>query len=317
MASAKYVKDCIYKQIKIPTLCQAFIDTPEFQRLRFIKQLGHVHYVYPSAVHTRFEHSLGVMHLSGKMVKALRRQGAEISDRQRDLIQLAGLLHDVGHMAYSHLFDKFIETVKDSDVLPHHESRSLEFFWTINARLKLLTESEVEFVSNLIMGMIPNDVGNAYLYEIVCNKQCGVDVDKMDYLFRDAYHTGMHGFQSDYIIRNARLKDGHIAFSRKTEVDMKDLFDTRHRMHLNVYRHHTVRKYEKIYWCAMKRTVSQDGTLRASTDVTLENQLQKYIPELFERIWTRDLDHNCEYCVDYKLDEPVTESGNIDQVPFC
>jgi len=314
--SAKYVKDCIYKQIRISPLCQAFIDTPEFQRLRFVKQCGHVHYVYQSAVHTRFEHSLGVMHLAKKMVKALRAQGANIDNRTCDLIQLAGLMHDIGHVAYSHFFDKFLEATPGyvSKIPRHHEERSITFLKQINDREKALSDTEVQFVTDAIRGDAHNE--NAYLYEVVCNKKCGLDVDKMDYLFRDAYHTGMHGFQSDYIIRNVRIADGHIAFSAKTEVDVKDLFDTRYRMYANVYRHHTVRKHEKIYWCLMKRLYASGAQIEYDTDIFLEYQLQTHFPEVFNKIWARDLNHDCEYCSDYDLEEPIHQSGNINQVTF-
>jgi HD superfamily phosphohydrolase len=313
----KYVKDCIYKQIKIPYLCQVFIDTPEFQRLRFIKQLGHVHYVYPSAVHTRFEHSLGVMYLAGKMVNMLRRTGANISNREKHLIQLAGLLHDIGHMAYSHFYDKLNESMNPGDPYAHHETRSVDALRVMNDRLKQLDRAELTFVRDAILGNIPHGAARPYLREIVCNKLCGLDVDKMDYLFRDAYHTGMHGFQSDYIIRNVRISpSGHIAFTEKARVDVEDLFKTRYSMHANVYRHHTVRKYEKIYWCAMKRICESGTRLDALTDFYLEHQLQAACPELFEHIWFRNLNHACETCADYNLHEPIHESGNVRQVPF-
>lgn len=329
----KFVKDCLYKQIRIPPLCQEFIDTPEFQNLRWIKQLGHVHYVYPSAVHTRLEHSFGVMHLAGMMVDTLDRQpGVNITPRERDLIQLAGLLHDIGHHAYSHFFDHFVRDLP-ANIAPgvtKHETRSLLTMLTINNRIKALSKSEIAFVGSCILGTLPPEDSyhdRPYLFEIVCNSHCGVDVDKMDYLLRDAYHTGMHGFQSDYIIINAKVDPTtkHIAFAHKTRIDIKDLFSTRQRMHENVYRHHTVRKIEKIYHCMMRRIlhdyegliIDSMEALEYDNDVLLEAQLQKRFGDtLYQDLQQHDLDHDCEFCESYDLDAPITQSGSINEVIF-
>ncbi len=116
-----------------PVLCQAFMDCAEFQRLRRVKQLGMVHFTYPSAVYTRFEHSIGVMYIAGNMVDQLRKY-VDISQRTKDLIQLAGLSHDLGHFAYSHLFDKALarlvtehKNVPDIFKMHDHEDRSVFF----------------------------------------------------------------------------------------------------------------------------------------------------------------------------------------------
>lgn len=316
------VKDCLYGQVKIPPLCEAAMHTPEFQRLRFVRQLGVAHYVYPSAVHTRFEHSIGVMHLAGKMCKVLH-----VPQDKRRLIELGALFHDLGHMAYSHLFDEFLEWRHNSENLPEifqhsdHEDRSVYLFRQINARLQLLTPEDEEFVVNVILGIIP-DGQPPYLYEIVCNKLCGVDVDKMDYLQRDAYHTGMHGFQSGYVIQNAVVtEDGHLAFLEKARIDVEDIFATRHRMHCNVYRHRTTRKMDKLYWCMLYHLGDKLFTYGANTtDAVVEAMIltstDPDIMSLLQSVFTRQLDHACDHCVGYDLEAPITRSGKIDQVIF-
>lgn len=285
----KIIKDAIYGHIEIPKLCLQFIDTPEFQRLRKIKQLGPVHYVYPSAVHTRFEHSIGVMHLAGTAINQLRFH-VPISERTKELIQLAGLYHDIGHFAFSHLFDTFLKstgTLNSHEIfnIPHHEERSIYFLKQVNQRLQLLTDEEVEFVSDAILG---NEKEPKYLYQIVNNKLLNIDVDRMDYLARDAYHTGLPNFQSYYIIRNMILKDNNIMFALKAEEDIKDMFATRARMYKNVYRHHTVEKIDKIYLHIMRGL--GDKLFKYGTDTNdynIETLMKKHYKDIIEGLECR------------------------------
>ena len=103
--------DRIHKTITIPEICKQIIDTPEFQRLRRIKQLGCASFVYPCATHTRFEHSIGVAHLGRKLLTILKRNQPELKISEKDilLVFIAGLLHDVGHAPYSHAFEYLSE----------------------------------------------------------------------------------------------------------------------------------------------------------------------------------------------------------------
>lgn len=233
------IKDCVYRFIEVPDVCKRIIDTFEFQRLRFIKQLGFVHMVYPSAVHTRFEHSLGVMYLAGKVVDVLRQNGIEISDREKELVQVAGLLHDSGHVAFSHLIDYILI---EEGVSERHEERSIQILNIINKRLKLFDHHEVSMIQRMILGQTDNE--KKFLYEIVCNKSCGIDVDRLDYLQRDAYHTGIPGFQPDYLVKCYRVKNDRLAFLSKSTSEIRLMFETRRRMFNLVYRHKTVLQIE-------------------------------------------------------------------------
>lgn len=318
----KMIKDCIYGHIQIPSLCVKFMDTPEFQRLRRVRQLGVAHYAYPSAVHTRFEHSLGVMHMSGKMVDQLRKY-VTISDRQKHLIQLAAMYHDSGHFAYSHLFDVFLSKndIKSPEImaLHDHEDRSLYFLNKVNKRLNLLTENEEKFVANAIRGRIPEGEP-AYLYEIVCNQESGVDVDKMDYENRDCNRTGFPGFQSDYVMLCATIdKDNHIAYKNKAYRDISDLFETRRRMYENVYQHHTSLKLDKMYYCMMKRLGPKLFIYGDQTDDYNVETLFRNSPEtkeIIDAIDNRELDHDCDICHEYQPVKSVKKSGGVDQVRF-
>lgn len=322
MLLSKTIKDCIYGQITVPPLCVAFMDTPEFQRLRRVRQLGVANYAYPSAVHTRFEHCIGVMHLAGQLIDHLRNY-VEITDRTKHLVQLAGMYHDIGHSAYSHMFDLFLKhsDQKRSDFFKHvdHEDRSLYFVRKVNACLQLLNSDEEQFVCDAIRG-INSCNGPAYLYEIVSNSECGLDQDRMDYLHRDSHHIGFPAFQSDYIRSCAVIdKDQHISYKLKAYEDIKDLFEIRTRMHEKVYQHHTSLKMNKIFFCLMKRLGDKLYMYGESTDDYNIETLFRNSPEtadLINSVDNRELDHDCEICRDYQPVRSIKQAGCIDNVRF-
>lgn len=320
----KIIKDCIYGQVHIPPLCLKFIDTPAFQRLRYVKQLGSAYLSYPSATHSRFEHSIGVMYLAGKAVDQLRNY-MSIDDRIKHLIQLAGLYHDCGHMVFSHLFDVFLKMNPPSNEVPdifkhhEHEDRSIYFIRSVNKELQLLTAEEEQFVANAIRGIIPQGEP-PYLYQIVCNKECGVDVDKMDYLYRDSYHVGFPCFQSDYILSNMRLDETNsIAFNRKARRSIKDLFITRKRLFKDLYQHHTALKIDKIRYCCMKYLGPELYQYGENTnDYNIETLIasKEELKPLLEAVAYRKLDHDCPRCSEYVLVKSVKQSGTIKNVRF-
>lgn len=239
------IKDSIYRFVQVPELCRQFIDTPQFQRLRGIKQLGLCYFVFPSATHTRFEHSIGVMHLCGELIDHLRDNcGIAISPRNKLLVQLAGLLHDQGHLCFSHLIDK----LPDYEA---HEERSVDIFRQQNQDLgRPLSEEEEKMVLDMILGNV-NERKNdpqPFLYEIVSNKSNGVECDRLDYLQRDAYYCGMSGFQGDYLMLASYVdKDGRLALRPKADTELKLMLATRQRMFSTVYLHPKVLKVQKMF----------------------------------------------------------------------
>jgi deoxynucleoside triphosphate triphosphohydrolase SAMHD1 len=282
--AGQLIKDCVYRFLRLPPLCRYFADTYEFQRLREIRQLGIVHFVYPSAVHTRHEHSLGVMHLAGKMVDVLRTSGAFVTDREKDLIQLAGLLHDVGHIALSHFLDHMLLVAGHAG----HEERSVVLVREMNRRLGLLNAREERMVVKMVLGD-STDEPRPFLFQIVANKGSGLDVDRLDYLARDAYHAGMPSFQPDYLVECARVQDGELCFLSKARHEVELMYQARTRMFRQVYRHPTVIRVEQtLIQCIFPPDIIEwvQENWRTLDDVELTSYLRKS-PQ-YHRMYTRN-----------------------------
>ena len=283
------------------------------------------YHAYDSKVleNTRFNHCTGVMHMAGRMVEALRKQGAEIDERTGHLIQLGGLLHDAGHFAFSHLFDVFLKTTPNvpTHIPRDHEERSVNAMLVINNQQypdHRLSLAKVKFVANVIMGEVPPG-SKAYLYEIVCAGRTGVDVDKMDYLARDDYYTLGMGHNFDSIIEGARIgPDNHIVFAENARSSVMHLFELRQHMYVHVYHHPITRVYEKVRLCAMRRAAKAGIIiLNADTDANLELQIGAYLQPLIEEVTRNRAFHECELCADFKIINAVVhQSGSVDRVTF-
>lgn len=331
----RIIKDCIYGHIKIPYICSLFMDQPEFQRLRRIKQLGNVSRVYPSATHTRFEHSIGVMHLAGKMCLQL---GFKEDDSLKHLIQLAGLYHDIGHLPYSHLFDKALKYIDSSKIKGlrtgitkeelelDHELRSVNLFLKVATRLNILTDEEKRIVCSCIHPdkELDNPKYNEYpyIYQIVCSLSTGIDVDKLDYLCRDAYHTGMPSFQADYIILNTCIdeKTQSIVFNKKAYTDIENMFQTRERIHKLVYQHKVSLRYDTMYICMILKVIDDLSITMELDDYELDTFLKKHdrTKYIYKELDQRKNYHN-ELCNNKNhpiIEIKIPESGSINNVKW-
>lgn len=242
------IYDPIHGFVEITPLMRMCIDTPEFQRLRELKQLGAVHYVFPSATHTRFEHSIGTSYLAGTLMTQLKKRQPElfITERDIELVRMAGLLHDLGHGPFSHLYDHYIRESDEEE----HEMRGIRIFRGMVKRYRMPLEPiEVEYICDMIN---PSEIQkHNWRYQIIANKFHSIDVDKMDYIQRDSYHLGL-SFGGDYkrIFQECRVvkyEEHHVlAWSEKSEFDLFSLFSARYRLHKQVLTHHKVKAYEYI-----------------------------------------------------------------------
>uniref|UniRef100_A0A7S3NIT9 HD domain-containing protein n=1 Tax=Aureoumbra lagunensis TaxID=44058 RepID=A0A7S3NIT9_9STRA len=263
----KMIYDRVYGTINISALLVAVMDTEEFQRLDRVAQLGGSSYVYPTAKHTRKEHSIGVAHLAGKLIRKLRdaQPGLDIDADDISCIELAGLCHDLGHGPYSHMFDPFLNRAfKEHDrKYASHEERSIALLRRIcddeKRNLKQYFRDEdkfhlhINFACALITGLsdfvplpkheIGRDESKRFMFDIVANKRSGLDVDKFDYLLRDTFATMAQSKQIDIsrIFAGSMVKKVNektqIIYEKKMLYDLYNVFGLRARLHRDVYQH--------------------------------------------------------------------------------
>ncbi|XP_070766298.1 deoxynucleoside triphosphate triphosphohydrolase SAMHD1-like [Enoplosus armatus] len=262
----KVFNDPIHGHVELHPLLIRIIDTPQFQRLRNLKQLGGTYFVFPGASHNRFEHSIGVGYLAGQLVRALNERQPELLISRRDIlcVQIAGLCHDLGHGPFSHMFDgKFIPKARPG-IRWKHETASLAMFDYLveNNGLKpvmeehgLVLPEDLDFIKEQIAGPLDTNAAQgqkwpyegrpedkSFLYEIVANKRNGIDVDKWDYFARDCYHLGIqNNFDYRRFLKFARVcevdRQKHICTRDKEVGNLYDMFHTRNCLHRRAYQH--------------------------------------------------------------------------------
>lgn len=237
----RVIRDEIHKDILVPPHHAKILDTKEFQRLRSIQQLSTCEYVFPAANHNRFSHSLGAYHLARKLTQLLQDvQPGIIDDDDAELVQLAALLHDIGHPPYSHL----LETPQVFATFHSHEH------W---GRLLIeSTDTEIGMAVHEVLG--PDRLGRLFalmdgkseyqgvlipqfMKEIVSSQ---LDVDRMDYLVRDQANTGAQigGFDIDRVFRALRVgEDGHFYVKTWGLPAVEAYLVTRYHMYNQVYFH--------------------------------------------------------------------------------
>ncbi len=243
MKSQKILNDPVYGFITIPSeLIFAIIDHPYFQRLRRIRQLGLTDFVYPGALHTRFHHAIGAMHLMSITLDNLRIKGTEITEEEYEAALLAILLHDIGHGPFSHALEYSL-----LEGIPHEELSLLT--------IELLNE---EFGGQLTLALqiFKNQYPKKFLHQLVSSQ---LDIDRLDYLQRDCFFTGVSEgtIGADRIIKMMAVKDDQLVIEEKGIYSIENFLSARRLMYWQVYLHKTTVSAEKMLINLIQRAKKQ------------------------------------------------------------
>ena len=217
--------DPIYGFITIESdLILQLINHPYFQRLRRISQMGLSILVYPGAHHTRFEHAIGAMHLMQKVINVLKRKNIKISNHESEALQIAILLHDIGHGPFSHATENII--LKGVD----HEYISLKIIEKLND----IFEKKLD----LALKIIKNEYHRKFMYQLISGQ---IDVDRLDFLKRDSFYTGVTegNINSERIITMMDVKNENLVFEYKSIHSIEKFLLARRLMYWQVYLHKT------------------------------------------------------------------------------
>lgn len=320
---SKHVHDNVHGNIYLDKLSLKFIDTEQFQRLRDLKQLGVTYMVYPGAVHSRFEHSLGVYWLAGVAIHMIKNlQGAELGIDHFDIqtVKLAGLLHDVGHGPFSHLFEReFLPRVLN-DCQWSHEEMSLNMIeHMVDVHNIDIERDSLNKVKEMVVASNENALSKSskeklFLYDIVANGRNGIDVDKFDYMVRDsrACRLGVE-FQFPRLLENMRVIDDEICYRAKERFAVHKLFSFRADLHRTVYMHAKVKAIELMIVDALTKANDvlqiassiQDPSTYWKLDDTIIKTIEthaspelKESKDLIQRIRRREL---YKYCNEFTV----------------
>ncbi|KAF7124749.1 hypothetical protein RHSIM_Rhsim12G0047300 [Rhododendron simsii] len=329
--NSKHVHDNIHGNIYLDKLSLKFIDTEQFQRqcslnlflLRDLKQLGVTHMVYPGAVHSRFEHSLGVYWLAGAAINMIKNlQGADLGIDRFDIqtVKLAGLLHDVGHGPFSHLFEReFLPRVVNGCQWSHEHMSKNMIEHIVDVHNIDIERESLNKVKEMVVASYENAQSKSskeklFLYDIVANGRNGIDVDKFDYMVRDSRACRLgYEFQFPRLLENMRVIDDEICYRAKECLTIHKLFSMRADLHRTVYMHAKVKAIELMIVDALTKANDelqiaasiQDPATYWKLDDTIIKTIEthsspklKESKDLIQRIRRRELyQFGNEFCV--------------------
>ena len=284
----KLINDTIYGQISLSKIAINIIDTPVFQRLRNIKQLGACSYIFPTASHSRFEHSIGVAHLAKEFLRNLEINSDNIKPTKKDylMVEIAGLCHDIGHGPFSHAFD--------NEFLPHvlgdnyektnnieHEDRSCMLLKYLVKEYNIeLDEEDIDIIINMIN---PKKNGNkSYLHSIVSNSINSLDVDKIDYIQRDIKNLAIeNGYNHSRLFKMCKVIDNEICIHEKEAFNLYEFFRLRYRLHKQYYNHPAVKSHEYMISDILELI---NKTLKISDNISIPEEYIKYTDSILDII---------------------------------
>lgn len=273
MARKKIFNDPVYGFISVPYgIIFDLVEHPFFQRLRRIKQVSLTHYVYPGALHTRFHHALGALHLMRQAIETLRSKEVEISEEEATAVYIAILLHDIGHGPFSH-------TLENSLIQVSHERISALFMEYLNEHF--------DGQLSLAIEIFKDEYPKKFLHQLVSSQ---LDMDRMDYLNRDSFFTGVYegviGY--DRIIKMLAVHDGQLVVERKGIYSVEKFLIARRLMYWQVYLHKTVLAAEQMMIQAMSRA---RDLIEAGADLFVPDNVRFFISHpVTEADFVRDRD---------------------------
>lgn len=253
----KFIRDPLYGFMGFSKEEIRLIDTEAFSRLRRIKQLSHAYVVYPSAVHTRFEHSLGAAYIAGRMCDEL-----QFDQEQKRLVRMAVLLHDIGHGPFSHLFEEVLQWV----------NHSMQDIHEYISRLIIQNDAEIGDIlgddRDAVIGLLGGgDAGEMpILSQIVSG---GLDADKLDYLRRDSHHIGAAYGHFDlerilYTLRRTPGPEPLLAVDAKGRDALENYRIARYLMYAQVYEHHAHLAADRMFLQAVHTAIYDEKIISTS-----------------------------------------------------
>ena len=238
-ASSKIINDPLYGFISLQGgIILNLIEHPYFQRLRRISQLGLTSLVYPGALHTRFHHAIGAMHLMQKAINVLRSKGHIINNEEAEGVKIAILLHDIGHGPYSHSLEhSIINNIS-------HEELSLFYMYKLN--------NEFNGKLDLAIQIFKDEYSKSYLHQLVSSQ---IDMDRMDYLNRDSFYSGVQEgvVGAERIINMLDVVNDKLVVESKGIYSVEKFLIARRLMYWQVYYHKTVLSAEQMLIKVLQR----------------------------------------------------------------
>jgi HD superfamily phosphohydrolase len=260
----KIINDPLYGFIHVKSeLIFDIISHPWFQRLRNIKQLGLTDLVYPGAVHTRFQHALGAMHLMARVLDNLRFKGVEISNEEYEAAQLAVLLHDIGHGPFSHALEHSLLTgVK-------HES--------ISYLLMSALSDEFNGELDLTLRIFRNSYPRKFFSQLVSSQ---LDIDRLDYLNRDCFFSGVQEGRIgvDRIILMLQVHEDQLVVEEKGIYSIENFLNARRLMYWQVYLHKTTVAAERMLVNLIRRA---QALIRAGENIPASESLKLFLENTY------------------------------------
>ena len=237
MSNKKFIRDSIHGNLPITQYETELIDYPQIQRLRRLKQLGFISLIYPGANHSRFEHSIGTMHLASQLADQL-----ELTNEDKELVRVAGLLHDTGHGPFSHVSETVLEAP--------HEKITEYVIKNTEISDKLKEKFSLQDITDIIHG-------KGKLGPIISGE---LDVDRMDYLMRDSYYVGVqYGvIDTQRLISNLKLEK-YLLLDIKGIQAAESLLVARYFMYPSVYQHHTTRILNSMFRRGIQYLINDYG----------------------------------------------------------